>query len=136
MVFELDTQSTKLRLQVANTNTKDETPDGEHVEASQLLGQDQRIALREDDHPRTQANRRSNGSCKRQCNHRIEDGLCRFHRRRCHTRIRQHYVLTGPQRFEAGGFGLLRDAHQHRRVETSTLIDIEQTKLHRWHAVH
>ena len=66
----------------------------------------------------------------------IDDGLRRFHRRRCHTRIRQHHVLAGPQRFEAGGLGLLRGTHQRGRVEASTLIDIEQTKLHRWHAVH
>lgn len=74
------------------------------------LAQDQRIALREDDHSGTQPERRGNGRCKRQGNHRIEDGLCRFHRRRCHMRIGQHHMLAGPQRFEASGLGLLRDA--------------------------
>jgi hypothetical protein len=131
VVPELDPQRAKLGFQVADAKSENQPSAGQHVQTGQLLGQHERVALRQDDHPRAEPQAATDRGGERECHDGIQDGLGRVHGRRRHAWIRQHYVLPNPDRLEACRLGLLHGPNQHLGVQTRALIDVEQRELHR-----
>ena len=68
------------------------------VEARELLGEHQRIALRQHDDPGREADARGPRGQEGKRDERVEDRVERLHRRRGHARVRHHDVLAGPDR--------------------------------------
>ncbi len=79
MVSELDAQRAKLGFQIANTDAEDQPPAGEDVQTGQLLGQHQRVALRQDDHPGTEPQPTTDRGGEGQRDDGVQDGLAWFH---------------------------------------------------------
>src|SRR5206468_4156614 len=93
---------TKLRLKISCTDAKDQPSAGEFVQAGQLFRQYKRVALGQNDDARSQANLACVSREKRQRDDRVENAILGGHRRRGHTWVGKHDMLTCPQRLEPG----------------------------------
>ena len=106
-------------------------PPEQHVEGGRLLGEDERVPLREDDDPGGEQHPLGGGGQEPQVHQRIEDRILGLHRRRRHPRVRHHHVLARPDRVEAELLGEpRRGAMRVARSVGRAGVDAEHAELH------
>ena len=119
-----------LGLEVAGADAEQEPPAGQHVEGGGLLGEDERVPLREDDDPGGEQQPLGGGGHEAEVHERVEDRVLRLHRRRRHPWARHHDVLAGPDRVEAELLGEPSDGDRVVRAVGRTRVDAEHAELH------
>jgi hypothetical protein len=115
-----------LGLEVGDPDAEDQPPAGEDVEAGDLLGQHQRVALRQDDHAGAEQDALGVRGDVRERHERVEHRLLGLHRRRIGTRARQHHVLAGPEGVVAEPLGQLGHLGRRLRLGAGVVVDREQ----------
>ena len=90
-----------LRLEVPGADAEQEPAARQHVEGGRLLGEDERVPLREDDDPGGEQQPLGGGGHEAEVHERVEDRVLGLHRRGHHPRARHDDVLAGPDRVEA-----------------------------------
>jgi CofD-related protein of GAK system len=130
LVFEGHAERVELLLQVADAEPEDEAPAREYVEAAELLREHERVALRQDHDAGAEADRLGRRGDVGQRSRRVQHGEVRRSGRRRRLRGRQHHVLTGPDRIEAGGLGGARRRHCGLRLRAGSRSDSEVAELH------
>ena len=95
---QLHAQRGELGLQVPHAHAEVQPPLRQHVEARGLLGEDERVALREDDDAGAEREPLGRGRDEREVHQRVEDRVARPHRRGRDAGVGQHDVLPRPPR--------------------------------------
>ena len=121
----------ELGLQVAGADTQHEAAAAEHVEAGDLLGEHQRLTLREDDDPGPEPHAGRGGGDEGQPDQRVQDGVGRLHRRGRHPRAGEHHVLAGPQRVVAEVLGQAGQLEPGLGSRGRVAVEAEDTDQHR-----
>jgi hypothetical protein len=118
------------RLEVAGTDAEDQPSLRQHVEARDLLGEYERVALRQDDDAGPEAQLRGAGRDEGQVDERVEDRVAWLHGRRRHPRAGQHHVLAGPHRVVAESLRLLGERKGGIGRVNRHAVESEDAELH------
>lgn len=136
--LERDAERAEFLGKPADADAEDQAAAGEAVECRRLLGEHQRVALRQDDHARRQAKRRRVRGDPGEPDERIGDrrALAAGHPPRWVVGIaglvagRHDDVLDRPQRFEAGALRRTREGRRDLRLREWTDVRERDAELH------
>ena len=123
----------ELTAHVAHAHAEDEAPVGEHVDARQLLRQNDRVSLGKKNDPAGELDPLSHRGDEGEGGHGVDDAGRRREGGGRHLWVDDDHVLAGPDRLEVGGFGRSRDAQDGLAIGECARVDAVEADLHREH---
>ena len=130
LVGERNPERVELGFQVTHADPENQPAAGEDVDARQLLGELDRVALGHDDDPRREPDALGGSREERERGRRIEHGVFGRNRRRRHVGIGEDDVLTGPQRFDTRRLGAACDLEHQIGSAQRPVVDAKNSDLH------
>ncbi len=129
-VIECVPQRPEFGFEIPDAHPEEQSALREDIDAGHLLGQNQRVALGEDDDAGAQLDGRGARGDERQRNGGIEERGQRPDGRGRNLRVGEHHVLAGPDGLEPGGLGRLGDLAGHIGVGADAGVDGEESEFH------
>ena len=112
-----------------------EPPTRDLIDARQLLGQQHRLVQRQLQDAGADRDRRGVGGRQRERDDGVEERDLGRDRVVRWLGTGEHDVLTGPERIQSAGLGVLGDPHERSRIGAGPVVDGVQPELHPSHRI-